>query len=201
MKWWIGLLIVATTATAAAGQTTRPAPAPPWPETVQRFAQALVSDKATAAAAECDPNAILRPFHAEAKGIERLLTTVAGGKLLGAHAYFYPPLAMGADVAADFKNARIVPDDIKQNMIPADDDGMKRANATAVQWVAEMLQAQQDDPIGVIVFWRPHQDSDSLLGAAAPPQVVFILLKGAPFGKDQFHIVQAEYGNPLAPGN
>jgi hypothetical protein len=201
MKWWIGLLIVASTATAAAGQTTRPADMPPWPATVQRFAQALVSNKAANATAECEPNAVFHPFHTDAKGIDRLLTAVAGGNLLGAHAYFYPPLAMGADVTADFKNARIVPDDIKQSMIPADDDGMKRANATAVQWVAEMLQAQQDDPIGVIVFWRPHQASDNLLGAAAPPQVIFILLKGAPAGKDAYHIVQAEYGNPLASKN
>jgi hypothetical protein len=201
MKWWIGGLILALATTAAAGQTTRAAQTPPWPATVKRFAQALVSGKDQAALAECDPKAVIVPLHGEGQSIDHLLATVAGGRLLGAHGYLYPPLAMGADVAADFKNAALIPDDVKEKMIPADDDGMKRANATAVQWVAEMLQAKQDDPVGVIVFWRPNHDRDNILGAAAAPEVVFILLKGEPAGKDQFHIVLAAYGNPLAPKN
>ncbi len=211
MKCWIALLLLvltpATLAADAAGAqaTTRPAAVPPWPATVQRFAQALLDGNAKAAARECDPQARFRSLSASPaereQSIERLIAYIAGGTLLGSHGYLFPPLAMGADVAADFKNAQGIPDEVRQRMIPVDDDAIKRANATAVQWVAEVLDARQDDPVGVLVFFRPNRDSENLLGAAAAPEVIFILLKGRPQGDHQFQITQAVYGNPLTPKN
>lgn len=197
MKWIIGLLIFIASSTAAA-QTTQPAQTPPWPATVKRFAEALAAGNGPAAAAICDPQAVVRSFGVkDASDLNRVLASISGGTLLGAHGYLFPPLAVGADMAADFKNAKGIPDDVKQRMIPQDDDAMKRANATAVQWLADALGARQDDPVGVIVFWHPNRASESLLGAAAP-QVIFVLVKAEAVTTSQFHITLCVYGNPLA---
>jgi hypothetical protein len=108
-------------------------------------------------------------------------------------------MSMAADLAADFKAASGIPDEIKHRMIPEDDDQMKRANATAVQWAAEVLQAAKDQPVGIIVLWCEDRGAPGMgTGVGSSPELLFILIRGEQVGKDQFKIRQAVYGDPLA---
>jgi hypothetical protein len=119
---------------------------------------------------------------------------------------------MAADVAADFKQATAVPEKVRMLFLIDDEIEMKRANATAVQWVIEQLEARQGQPVAVIVLWAakppappPPADLNDPLPtdprpapvAAAAYEPVFVLLRGEETDPHKFRINYAVYGNPV----
>ena len=190
------LLAVSLGATAAGGQTTQPAGAP-WPKLVKALAQALISADRSALDTLVDDRVLICRFDGTiAEPSIRLKERAAKATLVGAHGYMHPPLVMAADIAADFKNCPSIPDEVKRHMIPEDDAEMQRANATAVQWVTEMLQITTNQPVGVIVLWCAPSASGAATGTSDQPQTVFLLIKGQETAPDQFRLRQIVYGHP-----
>jgi hypothetical protein len=164
-----------------------------WSVTVERFANAMSNNDATAARTEATESLpVMRGANNEASSFPALVERAAGGSVLASHAYFYPPLVMAADLAADFKTSTTVPDDVKTLMIPDDDDAMKRANATAAQWFAQNLGATKDTPVAVAVLLPPVNDS-----AAKAPTPVLVLMRGKQDASGKFKIDRVVFGTPL----
>jgi hypothetical protein len=190
-------------ATAACAQTTQPttdaAPQQPWPRAVAAFARSLVGGELDATQAAMAQRSIVRRF--DGMGSEelwRLSERAVNAKIVGQHAYIHPPLTMAADLAADFKTAAGVPEKLKAKFIVDDDNDAKRANSTAVQWVAEQLTVRPGTPVGVIVLWAPRPTSPGTKPSDHPPHdLIFILLRGDEVAPREFRIDSIVYGNPL----
>jgi hypothetical protein len=140
----------------------------------------------------------LRSFDSDAnQPPERVGGVTAGGKLLGAHAYSGAPETLATDLANDFASpdAEAVPEPIRKRMTPPDDQAAKRANATAQQWIGQLLKPQKDEPIGVIIIWREDTRLRPLMetGALRP---IFVLIKGQAYAGG-FLIKQLFFGDPL----
>ena len=195
------LQLVATMATivSAAGvaraQTTQPAAAPSlapavaltWSETVEMVGAATEKGDVATVAATLAREATVRSFETqELAGARMLVDAAAGWKLLGAHAYEFPPPTLASDIAADVKASDLVPDEQKRKIIPYDDVEAARANSTAADWVAQSLGAERNHLVGVAVFWN--------LKTHRP---MFVLMKGHRTG-DTHVVKQAVYGDPMA---
>ena len=196
------LLALALVTGTAAAQTTRPADAGPapaaphapqvtqvltWSETVEVVGKATERGDVTSVAAMLARDALVRPFERnELAGARMLVDAAAGWKLLGAHAYEFPPPTLASDIAADVKSAGFVPDEEKRKIVPLDDAEAARANNTAADWVAQTLGAERDQLVGVAVFWN--------LKTSRP---MFVLMKGLRSG-DSYVVKQAVYGDPMA---
>src|SRR5690349_3750694 len=132
-----------TSAAAAHAQITQPtgadAPPPtqPWPSAVASFAKSLAGGDLDATQGAIAQRSFVRRF--DGMGSEelwRLAERAVNATVIGQHAYVYPPQGMAVDLAADFKNtAANVPEKLKAKFIVEDDNEIKRANATAVQWI------------------------------------------------------------------
>jgi hypothetical protein len=126
---------------------------------------------------------------------ERLLAATTRGKLLGVHAYLTTPDTLASDIATDFRVAAdIVPEIIQREMVPLDEEAEKRANATASQWLVQVLQPEKDQPVGVIIVWpeaerRLNSDNSKL-------QPIFVMLKGQ-LENGSYVIKQVSFGDPL----
>ncbi len=192
LAWFLGCIMAASglwgQSAAPAGQTTPPAEFG-WPKLVTAYAYCL-----TQANVQTDMPAPTQLTRLEAQApADWLLLQQRGGKatLLGAHGYIYPPLVLAADLAADFKNAANVPEEIKKRMIPEDEAVMQRANAVAVQWIGQALDAKPGDLVGVIVLWT-NINTDT---PRASRQLLFVLFKGSTIGQ-QFQVDQCVWGFP-----
>jgi hypothetical protein len=200
--------VVLSLATAARGQTTRPAaPATPqqvWARTVEGFAKALVAGDLNGVNAALAPRASIRRFEGNAnQEAWRLFERLEKSTLVGQHAYLHPPLVMAADVASDFKGAAVVPDDVKARFIIDDEAEIKRANATAVQWVGEQLAVKNGAPVAVIVLWTQRVGAAAGVGVAsekAQHDVVFVLCRGEEGAVQGQKIKTVVYGVPVAEG-
>src|SRR5947199_2941673 len=167
-------------ATAATAQTTQPAadapPQQPWPRAVAAFAKSLAGGELDTTQAAMAQRSIVRRF--DGMGSEelwRLSERAVNAKIVGQHAYVYPPPGMAADLAADFRNAAGVPEKLKAKFIVDDDNDAKRANTTAVQWVAEQLTVRPGTPVGVIVLWAQRPMSPGVKPSEHPPHdMIFI---------------------------
>jgi hypothetical protein len=200
---------------SAGGQQTTPATtqpaAEPWPRAVEQFARALVAgDDVRPLLAD---GAVVRPFGAASGSgttaeMNRMLGQSHTATLIGAHAYVPPPVVWAADVAVDCKNSLDLPDELRQRMVPQDDVEIKRANATAVQWLSNTLGAADGDLVGVVVMYVP---AEPLAGSSTPPEnlsgeMMFVLLKGQAVqdgasdddvDETAVSVRQVVYGNPL----
>jgi hypothetical protein len=131
-----------------------------------------------------------------------MIGRVTHSTIVGQHAYLHPPLVMAADVAADFKNAAAIPEKAKARYLIDEDSEMKRANATAVQWVVEQLEARAGLPVGVIVLWTPRPVSPGVAATdAVNYDVIFVLCRGEEVSPNEFKINAVVYGNPIPGGN
>jgi hypothetical protein len=191
-------------ATAAPAQTTQPTadavPQQPWPRAVAAFARSLAGGDLDATQGAMAQRSIVRRF--DGTGTEelwRLAERAVNATVIGQHAYIHPPMGVAADLAADFKNAAGVPEKLKAKFIVDDDKDAKRANATAVQWVAEQLTVRPGTPVGVIVLWAPRATPTAAKAAEKPPahDLVFILLRGDEVAPREFRMDSIVYGNPL----
>ena len=82
-------------------------------------------------------------------------------------------------------------------MVPRDDAAARKANETAGQWVAQVLQPEGDEVVGVIVLWP---DNKSRAAAAAPSRAIFVLVKAQQTG-GVYALRQITFGDPLESPN
>ena len=186
---WITLFTV----TLAGGQavTTQPAVAA-WSKIAETFTSALVKgDTDAARSTATDPVTIVRAGSVEPIDLATLVHHANGGTVLAFHIYSFPPLAMAADLAADFKTSTQVPDSLKELMIPEDDEGMKRANATAIQWLAQSLGAVKGTPVAVVLL-MPSTPAD----AKTPTLPLLLLVRGDDSPSEPLHVSRVVYGTP-----
>jgi hypothetical protein len=182
---------------------TAPAVDQEWPHAVEAFARAIAAGEVATVEAAMSARATVRRFES-AQPVEpsHLTARLTKSTVVGQHAYLHPPLVMAADVAADFKNAVGIPERAKARFIVDDETDIKRANATAVQWVVEQLDARAGTPIGVIILWTPRP---TVPGAPAPDgpthDVTFVLCKGEEASPKTFKIHTVVFGVPVAENN
>jgi hypothetical protein len=194
------VMTIAVTAGAAPAQTTKPAdpapaapaaPAAPitltWSETVDAVGKATERGDVPSVAATLAREAVVRSFEtSELAGARMLVDAAAGWKLLGAHAYEFPPPTLATDIGDDVKGSSFVADADKRKIVPLDEAEAARANTTAADWVAQTLGAERDNLVGVAVFWNLKSN-----------RPMFVLMKGQRVGGT--HLVkQAVYGDPMA---
>jgi len=192
------ILAVMFSASSLCAQTTQPSSPLAWPAVVCSAAEALVADDVATFRSLMNEKASIRTFQKDGD-VDVTCKAIQGARILGAHAYINPPLVMAADLAADFKNATDLPEEIRKRMLPVDDDDMKRANATAAQWVASALAAHPGEFVAVIVVWKDESVQPVSLTDQAPSQgaVQFVLLKGEEIAPGDFRISLALMGKPF----
>lgn len=182
--------------TAAFAQTTQPAAsntAAEWAVIVDRFTAALVNGDTTAARAVTagDGLSIVRAGSAEQIDLATVVGRSTGGAVLASHVYQFPPIALAADLAADFKSSLVVTESLKTLMVPQDDEAMTRANATAIQWLQQALGAIKGTPVAIaIVLPAALPDSDKA------PIPILVLLKGTIAPDSSVHVSRIVYGTP-----
>jgi hypothetical protein len=191
------LLAAALLTTVASGstfaQTTQPAaPAAPaqastWAAAVEQVARGTEAGDVPTVAGTLSGDAQVRSFETpdRAAGARAMVDGAAAWKLLGAHAYEFPPPTLANDIAADVKASDLVSDAEKRKIAPMDDAEAARANAIAADWVAQTLSAERDHLVGVAVFWD-----------AKANRPVFILMKGQ-HTADAYAVKLAVYGDPM----
>jgi hypothetical protein len=196
------LAALVTLTTPAPGQTTQPS-VQAWPRAVEAFAKSLAEGNLNASVSALMPGAVVRRFDgAQNDELWRLAGRVEKSTIVGQHAYIHPPLVMAADIAVDFKNAAAVPDKAKVKFIVDDDGEIKRANATAVEWVVEQLKVREGTPVGVIVLWAPRPVPPGM--KSTEPQAfdaIFVLCRGEQLAGGKFKINEVIYGEPAPEVN
>jgi hypothetical protein len=196
---------VALLASPAHGQTTQPAEKPQadqaWPLAVQALAKSLVAGELDETQAMLAPQAQVRHFDgAQSEELWRMAERAVKSTVVGQHAYSYPPLVMAADIAADFKNAAAIPDKVKADYIVDDEGDIKRANTTAVQWLAEQLKAHKGAPVGVIILWTPRTLPPGVkpISSEGPGfDVMFVLCRGQEMTGHKYKMTTIVYGSPV----
>jgi hypothetical protein len=206
-------LVLMLAAAAAAAQTTQPTSVPTsaptsvttatttaaepsqWQATVERLADVLAGRDAAALKTTIGRDVQIRNFASDASStLERLLAGTSQGKLIGAHAYESVPATLASDLASDFQSAdKVVPEQIRKDMQPADDKSARRANETAAAWVSQVLAPRKDQPVGVIVFWPTNRRSAN---DTSPRRAIFVLVKGQ-LVKDAYVVQHITFGDPL----
>ena len=207
ITFWASLLVTMLLSGGVNGEaivesqaaTTRPAgDAATWAQTVERLAECSRGKDFGAIAALLKRGPIIRTFASETlQPPERLLGGTTGATLLGVHAYEKMPATLASDLAEDFRNSRDVTDELRRDMIPPDEAAERRANDTAAQWLHQILKPEKNQPVAVIVLWRPDR-RDNLTSTQTRP--IFILAKGERVeGEYVFrHVV---FGDPLDAKN
>ena len=190
----MGLMVALALCARAAAQTTQASPSSSWNDALNELADAVRGKDLSALAAMLDRGPVIRSFASDAvQPPERLLGAATGARLLGVHAYVKAPTTLATDLAADFQNAPNLPDEIRKRMTPADDAAAKRANETAGQWIAQVLQPAKEQPVGLIVLWREER-ADTFGTPRTHP--IFLLVK-AQLLDGQYVIRQVTFGDPL----
>jgi len=163
-----------------------------WAATVERFTTSLVNGDVPTARAMTAELTVVRAGSTEQIDLATVVQRSHAGALLGAHAYVYPPIALAADIAADVKGSPVVTESTKALLIPEDDAAMTRANATAMQWVAQALGATKGTPVAIAII-MPGATNESTGKIAAP---LLILMRGAPATDGIFHVNRIVFGTP-----
>lgn len=183
-------MIALAWAGSVSAQTTQPAAPATWFATVEQLAKGTEKGDVPLVAASLTRDATVRSFESpEPAAARTLVDAAAEWKLLGTHAYEFPPVSLAVDIAADVKNSDLVSEADKRKIIPLDAAEAARANSTAADWVSRTLGAERDHLIGVAVFWSMRTN-----------RPVFVLMKGEPGRGDvAFAVKLAVYGDPMVP--
>lgn len=187
---FIASLLLSANRTQA--QTTQPTA---WRTNVESFAGAILAADAGQLRSMVADKYVLQDFRRSREGDWAvMLHTLAGAQLVGAHASLYPSLSVAAELAGDIKGAAQIPEHLRARYLPADEIDMKRANATAAQWIESSLEASQGDHVGVIALWIDRTDAPA---DSVEQGLLFILIKGRQLADGEFRINRIVYGNPL----
>jgi hypothetical protein len=176
----------------ASAQTTQPAasavPAPvTWSGIVEQIAVATEKGDVPLVVASLTRDATVRSFESpEPAAARTLVDAAAEWKLLGSHAYEYPPASLAVDIAGDVKRSDLVPDADKRKIVPLDEAEAARANSTAADWLARTLGAERNHLVGIAVYWDVKANRPA-----------FVLMKGLRGGHDAYAVNLAVYGDPM----
>lgn len=190
----VPLVLALVLTCASIAQTTRPARSS-WPDVVAALADALVDESGEATVSSLLGGAEIRRFdRADADDSAALRTALNGTLVVAAHGYLGVPNTLASDLAVDFQNSPVVPEEIRAELVPQDDAHAKRANITAAQWVHNSLQPATVQPVGVIALLRrePVDSANSSLDAYT---LKFVLLKAEYLSGGQLRITHVVYGD------
>jgi len=190
-----GLVLSLVLSSGASAQTTQPVPSE-WEGAVHQLAELLVGADADALTTSLTPPPVIRSFHSDTlQSPQRLYTLTRGSAHVSARAYLQIPATLATDLSADFSAAETVPESARTAMAPPDDAAAKRANETAAQWLAHVLQPAKDQVTAAIVLW-PDPRRASLSGPVR--RATFVLVKGQLID-GRYVICQISVGDPLEP--
>jgi hypothetical protein len=157
---------------------------------------ALLADKDLPALQKIlNPSPVIRPFASDAlQTHERLLGATTGSTVLGVHAYDKTPTTLASDLSNDFTAAGdVVPQGVREGMIPPDEAAAKRANETAAEWLVQVLHPEKHEVMGVVILWPPTRGRSL---ASDPKRAIFVLVKGEKVD-GQYVLHQITFGDPL----
>jgi len=136
-------LTVAQQKPAAAAPATQPQPAPDeWGQIVSLVARGLSGDtEAAQSLASIIPDGVpIRHFGVtELESRTKMKEQTDGQKSLVERAYVWPIETAASDMAADFRERKSMPDAVRRQFLPRDED-LKKANITAQQWINAVLR-------------------------------------------------------------
>jgi hypothetical protein len=189
MRWLLATLAVLCFCCEAAGQTTRPSP-PGWDRTVQSLSAASGDEDAIGnlLASGCIVHKFGDDHNSTVKSLCDFLSIQAP---VGEHAYIFPPQNMAADIAADVGASPLISDQIKHDLALDDPIARNAAAEVAVKWAQQVLHADANTPIGLIILWDAHADEDD------QRRLAFVLAKGEAQPDGQYKITAIVWGNPL----
>jgi hypothetical protein len=189
MRFVAFIAIVLLSVDIAAGQTTRPAAEalPQWERMVSSLTAAVAARDGQAIQSLVGGDCRVGRFNAGTDGDgSELIDAVSTGIVLGDHAYIFPAGALAADIAQDVNSSSLVPDLAKRSLNLGD----QRARSIAMQWIAQALNGNDGELVGVIVLWdsRPEAEDQRRLS--------FVLVKGQWDGQG-LKFTRIVYGDPL----
>jgi hypothetical protein len=190
------LSVAASPLVARAEQaTTRPAAGATWPDATARLSRALVGKDITEVASVLAGVEKVSRFGSDTfETPDRLLSQTTGMIVLGVHAYAKPPGTLASDLASDFRDNDTVPQTVRRQMVPPDENASKRADITAAQWLVQVLKPAKEQSVGVLVLWPDTRHKGA--GASSSSRPTFVLVKGEST-VDGYRITQLIYGDPL----
>ena len=190
----VGCLLLLWTFCAATADAQTTQPATTWSAGVKHFSQVVAGKDVKALSAVLSNGPVIRTFASEElQPPERMLGATTDSKIIGVHAYPRVPATLATDMAADFRDNTDIPENVRSNMLPTDEQAEKTANETAAQWVVQALKPAKDQPVAVILLWRQDK-TDTYTSKTSHP--IFILIKGQ-VTDDQCTFRQIVYGDPL----
>jgi hypothetical protein len=158
-----------------------------WAKQVSSIAAAAAAHDSQGLQALVDPDCKLRRFSSDGSSdINEFVDFATNTAVLGDHAYVFPAQGVAADIARDIESSSLVTN-YQRKQLAMGDPGQKPG---AVRWLAQSLEAQDGDLIGVIVLWDSRDNIDDM------HRPNFILIKGEKDG-DQFKATQIVFGDPL----
>lgn len=173
----------------ALAQTTKPAAPARWSAVVEQVARATALGDVPLVVASLTRDATVRSFESpEPAAARTLVDAAADWKLLGTHAFEFPPASLAADISADVQRSDLVPDADKRRIAPLDDAEAARADTTAADWVARTLGVERNDLVGVAVYWDARANRPT-----------FVLMRGDRRGDEAEAVAVklAVYGDPM----
>jgi len=180
---------IALWAGLASAQTTRPDAdlSARWAKSVSCIAAAAAAHDAQTLQSLIDPDCQIRRFNTDGAGdISDFSDFATSGNVLGDHAYVFPDQAVIADIARDLDASPLVSDYQRKELAIGDPN----QKSGVMRWLAQSLDAQDGDLIGVIVLWDSRPDIDDM------HRPNFVLIK-AQIAGGQFKTTQIVYGDPL----
>jgi hypothetical protein len=120
--------------------------------------------------------------------------------VISVRGYTWPAPTIASDLAQDIKDSSNVPEAARKQFEVGDEAAQRRANNTAAQWVASLLQPETGELVAVIVLLPEQSEAvasteDSSNAAIHHP--FFILIK-ARADEARFRITQIAYGDAAA---
>jgi hypothetical protein len=173
----------------ALGQATRPDSdaSATWSKAVSSIAAAAAAHDAQTLQSLIDPNCQIKRFNAEGAGDVSDFTDFATGTaIIGDHAYVFPDASAIADIARDIGLSPLVSDYQRKELSIGD----ANQKSGVMRWIAQSLDAQDGELIGIIVLWDSRADTDDM------HRPNFILIK-AEKSDGGFKPTQIVYGDPL----
>jgi hypothetical protein len=144
-----------------------------WCGTVDQFARALSENDPGGLPSLLSDGVTLSSFEGKPVEVLHLLARVQKGEMLMARGYVYPAKTVASDISDEIRNSS-VPEEFKRRMMLRDDQHARRANETAMRWLADVAGARTSDWVGVLMFWCERKEVNDDLPAA---EVVFILVR------------------------
>lgn len=182
-------LFIAFLAAPVYGQSTRPDSdvSPAWAKAVSSLAAAAAAHDSQSIQSLVDSDCRFRRFSADqSSDISDFSDFTAGAAVIGDHAYVFPAQGVVADIARDVDSSALVTE-YQRKQLAIGDPGQK---SNVMRWVAQSIDAQDGELIGLIVLWDTRPDIDDM----HRPNFVLVKAEKTDGG---FKFTQIVYGDPL----